>query len=80
MQVLPDTWAHTLRQPPAIFVAVFTGHYIVTATARLRFIVKLSLKPRDVRDHLLSLTITPTVYSTCRIRYSLNVFSCAGSR
>ena len=64
MHVLPDTWAPPLRQPPARFLAVFTGHYIVAATARLRLIVKLSLKPRDVRDRLLSLTITPTLYST----------------
>ena len=78
------TFYRTPERPRATatakFLAVVTGHYIVAAVARLRLIVKLSLKPRDVRDRLLSLTITPTVYSTCHVMDSLQVLGCAGSR
>ena len=64
MHVFSGHLSAPLRRPPARFLAVFTGHYIVATTVSLRLIVKLSLKPRDVRDRLLSLTITPTLYST----------------
>ena len=60
-----------LRPPPVKLRAVVTGHYIVAAAARFRLIVKVSHKPRDVRDRLLSLTITPTVYSTCDVMSTL---------
>ena len=69
-----------VNSPPVKFLAVVTGHYITTAVAQFRLIVKLSLKPRDVRNRLLSLTITPTVYSTCHIMDSLHVSGCTGFR
>ena len=55
------------RQLPEKFLAVVTGHELTATVARLRLIVKLSFKPRDIRNCLLSLTITPTVYLTSHI-------------
>ena len=78
------TFYRTTERPchklPAKFLTVVTGHELTAAVARLRLIVKLSLKPRDVRNCLLSLTITPTVYSTCHIMDSSHILGYAGSR
>ena len=74
------TTERPLRRLPAKFLAVVTGLELTATVARLRLIVKLSLKPRDVRNCLLSLTITPTVYSTCHIMDNSHILGYAGSR